>query len=971
MPDRSERLAIIVTAQNLASRALRDVNKQLGGMEKASWSAARAAKRGIGTAVGNIERGGIIAAGAAATAGAAVVKMAIDWEDAFAGVRKTVEGTAPQLAALNKGLLDLSTRVPIKATDLAAIAQQAGALGVPTNQVVKFTDVIARLTAATTGLSTEDAADAFGKLGNVLHFSGPDYERVASALVALGNAGASSEGDIIQIAKRFGAAGSQAKLSAAQVLGFSSAIASVGVEPEAAGSSLSRLFNNITKYIGTGSKKIDEFAKVSGVSVKTFSSLFAKDATGAVELFLKKLSGMDRFKASKALKAAGITNVRDINAVLLLSQNYGELKRQIDLATDAFAKNTELAQVSEERFKTTANQIAIFKNNVTAAGIEIGSKLLPVLNDLLKEGISWLQTHPDEIGRFGDQLAGGLRDAVRWAKQLDWPGIAKALKTAGGFAKGVVEAFASAPPWLQQAVITGWGLNKLTGGAVVSIGESLGAGIIGSLSGKLAGTIGGGMFSRGSSPANPMWVQSVGGGAGGPNVVAGNNLASTIAKTVAGAVAIGIGDQLVGMGAKTGGPGGAAEAAAGGGATIAGGALIAGPLGAIAGAALAVVDTQQKVAAQNSAIASDIHATSAAFLAQQPDMAALQSSLGAIDQGINDIQSNPLNVLVAGDSLDQLRQMRENTAAAIGQQSAANEWLAKGAAYQAAAAANGGKLPPALNGIKAAIDAEHVDLARQLGLLKSATDPKAIAAAAAAVTSHLTEGKLGNVGTTKEAISTLKTQIAAANKAGNHELAAALGKDLSRIERMLPGRQYAQRQLDKADRIVRSNMTNGQKIHELQGIERALKDRNLPHAVSRIVTEINKLKHAMHTTIKLDIRATGTAAVYVKGTSHPIADSDTPGPGKARGGPVRRGQLLRVNEQGGELLDLQKMRVIPAEQRPAALGYSAAAARAMAITLAATFNLAVTTKLSTGQASRSLHTYQTTLKGTAGLAGTG
>ncbi len=58
-------------------------------------------------------------------AGTAVVKSAIDWESAFTGVKKTVEGTDAQLAELEQGLLDLSQQTSSSATDIAAVAEAA------------------------------------------------------------------------------------------------------------------------------------------------------------------------------------------------------------------------------------------------------------------------------------------------------------------------------------------------------------------------------------------------------------------------------------------------------------------------------------------------------------------------------------------------------------------------------------------------------------------------------------------------------------------------------------------------------------------------------------------------------------------------------------------------------------------------------------------------------------------------------
>jgi hypothetical protein len=180
---------------------------------------------------------------------------------------------------------------------------------------------------------------------------------------------------------------------------------------------------------------------------------------------------------------------------------------------------------------------------------------------------------------------------------------------------------------------------------------------------------------------------------------------SSIVKGVAGGLLALGGQQLIGAGVRAGGPGGTAAAAAGGVGMIAGGAAIAGPLGAIVGSLAAVVTTQQEVAGMNSQIASDIHATSNAYLAQAPNQAALLSSLSAIDDGIRDISSNPLMVAVSGDALDHLRAMRDQTAQQIVNQNSIGERAENRAAmiafYQKQAASAAYKDAQALRGLNA------------------------------------------------------------------------------------------------------------------------------------------------------------------------------------------------------------------------------------------------------------------------------
>lgn len=59
------------------------------------------------------------AAASLAALGTAAIKTGIDWESAFAGVKKTVDATDEELNALSDGLRDLSHEIPTTASGLA------------------------------------------------------------------------------------------------------------------------------------------------------------------------------------------------------------------------------------------------------------------------------------------------------------------------------------------------------------------------------------------------------------------------------------------------------------------------------------------------------------------------------------------------------------------------------------------------------------------------------------------------------------------------------------------------------------------------------------------------------------------------------------------------------------------------------------------------------------------------------------
>jgi hypothetical protein len=126
-----------------------------------------------------------------------------------------------------------------------------------------------------------------------------------------------------------------------------------------------------------------------------------------------------------------------------------------------------------------------------------------------------------------------------------------------------------------------------------------------------------------------------------------------------------------------------------------------------------------------------------------------------------------------------------------------------------------------------------------LDTLRHSSDPKAVAAAVKDLQEVMVKNGHGSVAQTKETIAALTAQL---KKTHDPTLQAALKTAITDLKNKVPGREYAQRELAKADKIIGSNQTNGQKLRELQAIERDLKDHKLPGQTRTLAGKIDALK---------------------------------------------------------------------------------------------------------------------------------
>jgi len=324
----------------------------------------------------------LLAAGAVATAATALaVKAAIDWESAWAGVTKTVDGTPEQLAAVEQGLRDLTGVLPASHTEIAAVAEAAGQLGVQTGNVVAFTRTMIDL-GETTNLSANDAATSLARFMNVMGTAQSDVSNLGSAVVELGNNYATTEAEIVAMAQRLSGAGRQIGLSEGEVLGLATALSSVGIEAEAGGSAISKVMIDIASSVDAGGERVKLFADVAGVSVKEFSDRWRKDAGGALALFVAGLANAEAQGESTfgVLEQLGITEIRMRDALLRSAAASDQFTAAMQMGNAAFKENNALAEEAEKRYATVESQLGIMANKVNDAAIDFGDVFLPAVS---------------------------------------------------------------------------------------------------------------------------------------------------------------------------------------------------------------------------------------------------------------------------------------------------------------------------------------------------------------------------------------------------------------------------------------------------------------------------------------------------------------------------------------------------------------------------------------------------------------
>ena len=339
----------------------------------------------VGESIDTITKPIQYASTALAAGGVASAKFAIDFEDSFAGVKKTVDATPEQLAKIKQGIIDLSTTgidgrgaIPQTATELNELAAAGGQLGISQENIIDFTEVMAQMGSAT-NLVGEEGAATLARFQNVMGVGQNEIRNIGSAIVDLGNHSATTESEIAEMALRMGKYGSSVRMSAADVLGYSAALSSLGIEAQMGGSAIGRTWLSVETAVASGGEGLTKFAKYSGKSAEEFKEQWNTDSSGAFNGLLKGLQSAENLTV--ALDDLGINNTQDIQAMMALVNGYDLVTESVNRSNTAYQENTALQEEFNAKNETTASKLANTKNNIIEAARSIGETMLPSIQD--------------------------------------------------------------------------------------------------------------------------------------------------------------------------------------------------------------------------------------------------------------------------------------------------------------------------------------------------------------------------------------------------------------------------------------------------------------------------------------------------------------------------------------------------------------------------------------------------------------
>ena len=385
------------------------------------------------------------------------VKSAMDFESAFAGVRKTVDATEEEYSEFREGILEMSKVLPASAEEIAAVAEAAGQLGIQKSAILSFTRTMVDLGEAS-NMTSDEAATALARFANITQMDQSAFSNLGAVVTDLGNKLASTESEIVEMGLRLAGAGAQVGMTEDQILSFAGALSSVGIEAEAGGSAFSRVMVQMQLAVEKGNDQLEQFAQVSGMSAEQFKIAFKEDAAGAIIAFINGLSNLDGTgkSAISVLDEMGLSEIRVRDTLLRASGAADLFNQSLEIGSKAWQENSALTKEANERYKTSESQLNMAQNKAKALAITMGDELLPHINDLL-------DFLGDLAESFADMTDEEQQAVLKTAALV--AGIGPAIKIVGNLGKVLGTATKGVGTFTQAIVLMKNGIGDAKGSA--------------------------------------------------------------------------------------------------------------------------------------------------------------------------------------------------------------------------------------------------------------------------------------------------------------------------------------------------------------------------------------------------------------------------------------------------------------------------------------------------------------------------
>jgi len=179
-----------------------------------------------------------------------------------------------------------------------------------------------------------------------------------------------------------------------QIIGMSATLADLGISAELSTTAMSRVFNKML----SNTQRITEVLKLD---FDEFSNALRDKPIKAVEMFLQRLSMLDKVNVVEALNEMRLRSTGATQTILKLSSSFDKLQKNIRVTEEAYRKGT----ATSKEFHIIQNTLDGATQKLTSSYKDMNYQLGVVLKPIMIKGINLLSSMADFVGRNAKEFS--------------------------------------------------------------------------------------------------------------------------------------------------------------------------------------------------------------------------------------------------------------------------------------------------------------------------------------------------------------------------------------------------------------------------------------------------------------------------------------------------------------------------------------------------------------------------------------
>lgn len=349
-----------------------------------TWVTSRYALYDIGNFYQNVSQNLIRAARAIFD----TTKSYRSFETAFTSVERAMQLSQEGAVDLRNQFVQLSETIPVSFEEISRIATLGAQMGIAADGIVGFTETIAQF-ASITGISAETVAQQFGRIAELADVDPTEFNNLGSAVAFAGVNAVATESEILTLSQSIAAVSNQVGITAPEIIGLGTALASVGIPAEQARGVFTRVFADIDRAASLGGKSLKGLSQITGLSAEKISSSWGQEGA-ANEVFVALLKGLN---ASDNLTAAfdslNIVETREINTLTRLAKNMDVVMQALDDSGMSFESATFLGDSFDKTVDNLDSKLTLLRTNFDSLTASLSAGFAPALG-IVVDGMSAL-----------------------------------------------------------------------------------------------------------------------------------------------------------------------------------------------------------------------------------------------------------------------------------------------------------------------------------------------------------------------------------------------------------------------------------------------------------------------------------------------------------------------------------------------------------------------------------------------------